>query len=249
MKISIITSVYNNQETIAEAIDSVLSQTYPNIEYIIVDGGSTDNTVNIIKSYQDRLDTFISEPDKGIYDGLNKGINLATGDVICFLHSDDLYSDNTIIEQVAKAFINSNVDSVYGDLTYVNKNDSSKVVRFWKSGGFTLKKLQYGWMPPHPTFFVKRSSYQQYGLFDTSFKIAADYDLMLRFLGKYKISTHYIPNVLIKMRVGGESNKSLKNMIRKSTEDLQAMRNNNIGGFLSLIFKNLSKIKQFIKKD
>ena len=249
MKISIITSVYNNQETIAEAIDSVLSQTYPNIEYIIVEGGSTDNTVNIIKSYQDRLDTFISEPDKGIYDGLNKGINLATGDVICFLHSDDLYSDNTIIEQVAKAFINSNVDSVYGDLTYVNKNDSSKVVRFWKSGGFTLKKLQYGWMPPHPTFFVKRSSYQQYGLFDTSFKIAADYDLMLRFLGKYKISTHYIPNVLIKMRVGGESNKSLKNMIRKSTEDLQAMRNNNIGGFLSLIFKNLSKIKQFIKKD
>ena len=249
MKISIITSVYNNQETIAEAIDSVLSQTYPNIEYIIVDGGSTDNTVNIIKSYQDRLDTFISEPDKGIYDGLNKGINLATGDVICFLHSDDLYSDNTIIEQVAKAFINSNVDSVYGDLTYVNKNDSSKVVRFWKSGGFTLKKLQYGWMPPHPTFFVKRSSYQQYGLFDTSFKIAADYDLMLRFLGKYKISTHYIPNVLIKMRVGGESNKSLKNMIRKSTEDLQAMRNNNIGGFLILIIKNLSKIKQFIKKD
>ena len=249
MKISIITSVYNNQETIAEAIDSVLSQTYPNIEYIIVDGGSTDNTVNIIKSYQDRLDTFISEPDKGIYDGLNKGINLATGDVICFLHSDDLYSDNTIIEQVAKAFINSNVDSVYGDLTYVNKNDSSKVVRFWKSGGFTLKKLQYGWMPPHPTFFVKRSSYQQYGLFDTSFKIAADYDLMLRFLGKYKISTHYIPNGLINMRVGGESNKSLNNMIRKSTEDLQAMRNNNIGGFLSLIFKNLSKIKQFIKKD
>ncbi len=249
MKISIITSVYNNQETIAEAMDSVLSQTYTDIEYIIIDGGSTDDTVNIIKSYQNRIAVFISEPDKGIYDGLNKGIKLATGDVIGFLHSDDLYENNTVIEQVAQAFIENEIDSVYGDLTYVNKSDPTKVIRYWKSGEFTLKKLGRGWMPPHPTFFVKRDIYQQRGQFDTSFKIAADYDLMLRFLGKYKISTDYIPNVLIKMRVGGESNKSLKNVIRKSTEDLQAMRNNNIGGFLSLIFKNLSKIKQFIKKD
>ena len=249
MKISIITSVYNNQETIAEAMDSVLSQTYTDIEYIIIDGGSTDDTVNIIKSYQNRIAVFISEPDKGIYDGLNKGIKLATGDVIGFLHSDDLYENNTVIEKVAKAFMASEIDSVYGDLTYVNKSDPTKVIRYWKSGEFTLKKLGRGWMPPHPTFFVKRDIYQQRGQFDTSFKIAADYDLMLRFLGKYKISTDYIPNVLIKMRVGGESNKSLKNVIRKSTEDLQAMRNNNIGGFLSLIFKNLSKIKQFIKKD
>ncbi len=249
MKISIITSVYNNQETIAEAMDSVLSQTYTDIEYIIIDGGSTDDTVNIIKSYQNRIAVFISEPDKGIYDGLNKGIKLATGDVIGFLHSDDLYENNTVIEKVAKAFMASEIDSVYGDLTYVNKSDPTKVIRYWKSGEFTLKKLGRGWMPPHPTFFVKRDIYQQRGQFDTSFKIAADYDLMLRFLGKYKISTDYIPNVLIKMRVGGESNKSLKNVIRKSTEDLQAMRNNNIGGFLSLIFKNLSKVKQFIKKD
>ena len=249
MKISIITSVYNNQETIAEAMDSVLSQTYTDIEYIIIDGGSTDDTVNIIKSYQNRIAVFISEPDKGIYDGLNKGIKLATGDVIGFLHSDDLYENNTVIEQVAQAFIENEIDSVYGDLTYVNKSDPTKVIRYWKSGEFTLNKLRRGWMPPHPTFFVKRAIYQQHGQFDTSFKIAADYDLMLRFLGKYKISTDYIPNVLIKMRVGGESNKSLKNVIRKSTEDLQAMRNNNIGGFLSLIFKNLSKVKQFIKKD
>ena len=249
MKISIITSVYNNQETIAEAMDSVLSQTYTDIEYIIIDGGSTDDTVNIIKSYQNRIAVFISEPDKGIYDGLNKGIKLATGDVIGFLHSDDLYENNTVIEQVAQAFMASEIDSVYGDLTYVNKSDPTKVIRYWKSGEFTLKKLRCGWMPPHPTFFVKRAIYQQHGQFDTSFKIAADYDLMLRFLGKYKISTDYIPSVLIKMRVGGESNKSLKNVIRKSTEDLQAMRNNNIGGFLSLIFKNLSKVKQFIKKD
>ncbi len=248
MKISIITSVYNNQETIAEAMDSVLSQSYIDIEYIIIDGGSTDDTVNIIKSYQNRIAVFISEPDKGIYDGLNKGIKLATGDVIGFLHSDDLYENNTVIEQVAQAFIENEIDSVYGDLTYVNKSDPTKVIRYWKSGEFTLKKLRRGWMPPHPTFFVKRAIYQQHGQFDTSFKIAADYDLMLRFLGKYKISTDYIPSVLIKMRVGGESNKSLKNVIRKSKEDLQAMKNNNMGGMVSLIIKNLSKLQQFVCK-
>jgi len=248
LKISIITSVYNKQETIAEAMDSVLSQTYPDIEYIIIDGGSTDDTVNIIKSYQNRLAVFISEPDKGIYDGLNKGIKLATGDVIGFLHSDDLYENNTVIEKVAKAFIENEIDSVYGDLTYVNKSDPTKVIRYWKSGEFTLKKLRRGWMPPHPTFFVKRAIYEQHGQFDMSFKIAADYDLMLRFLGKYKISTDYIPSVLIKMRVGGESNKSLKNVIRKSKEDLQAMKNNNIGGMVSLIIKNLSKLQQFVCK-
>ncbi|MEI6267760.1 MAG: glycosyltransferase family 2 protein [Methylococcaceae bacterium] len=248
MKISIITSVYNNQETIAEAMDSALSQTYADIEYIIIDGGSTDNTVNIIKSYQNRLAVFISEPDNGIYDGLNKGINLATGDVIGFLHSDDLYENNTVIEKVAKAFIENEIDSVYGNLTYVNKSDPTKVIRYWKSGDFTLKKLSCGWMPPHPTFFVKRAIYQQHGQFDTRFKIAADYDLMLRFLGKYKISTYYIPSVLIKMRAGGESNKSLKNAIRKSKEDLQAMKNNNMGGMVSLIIKNLSKLQQFVCK-
>ena len=248
MKISIITSVYNNQETIAEAMESVLSQTYPDIEYIIIDGGSSDNTVDIIKTYQDRLGAFISEPDNGIYDGLNKGIKLATGDVIGFLHSDDLYQDNTVIEKVAQAFINNATDSLYGDLTYVNKINPSKIIRFWQSGEFTLTKLNYGWMPPHPTFFVRRSIYQQYGVFDTSFKIAADYDLMLRFLGKFKISTYYIPSVLIKMRVGGASNKSLKNVLKKSTEDLKAMRNNQMGGWVSLVVKNLSKLGQFVKR-
>lgn len=248
MKITIITSVYNNQETIAEAMESVLSQTYPDIEYIIIDGGSSDNTVDIIKTYQDRLGAFISEPDNGIYDGLNKGIKLATGDVIGFLHSDDLYQDNTVIEKVAQAFINNATDSLYGDLTYVNKINPSKIIRFWQSGEFTLTKLNYGWMPPHPTFFVRRSIYQQYGVFDTSFKIAADYDLMLRFLGKFKISTYYIPSVLIKMRVGGASNKSLKNVLKKSTEDLKAMRNNQMGGWVSLVVKNLSKLGQFVKR-
>ena len=229
-------------------MESVLGQTYSNIEYIIVDGGSTDGTVDIIKSYQERLGAFISEPDKGIYDGLNKGIKLATGEVIGFLHSDDLYENNTVIEKVAQAFKNNALDSVYGDLTYVNKTDPDKVIRYWKSGEFTLKKLHQGWMPPHPTFFVKRAIYEQQGLFDTSFKIAADYDVMLRFLGKNKITTQYIPYVLIKMRVGGASNKSLKNIILKSKEDLKAMKNNEMGGVFSLVFKNLSKLQQFFCK-
>lgn len=246
MKISIITSVFNNKQTISESIDSVLSQTYSNIEYIIIDGASTDGTVDIIKQYYNKISTFISEPDKGIYDGLNKGISLATGDVVGFLHSDDLYQNNKVIETVVEAFKQYEVDSIYGDLTYVDKVDTNKVIRYWVSGDFSLKKLRRGWMPPHPTFFVKRSVYEQAGNFDTGFKIAADYDLILRCLGKHKVSTHYIPDILIKMRVGGESNKSLKNIIQKSKEDLRALKDNEIGHIGSLFFKNISKIPQFL---
>ncbi len=248
LKISIITSVYNNKETIAEAIESVLSQTYGNIEYIVVDGASTDGTVEIIEQYADKITTFVSEPDKGIYDGLNKGVALATGDVVGFLHSDDLFEDEQVAEKIAKAFGESGAESIYGDLTYVTKNDTSKVVRYWKSGQFSHGKLRRGWMPPHPTFYVKREVYGKYGSFDTSFRIAADYDTVLRFLGKEHISTHYIPEVLVKMRVGGASNKSLKNLIQKSREDLKAMKNNGVGHLGSLFVKNASKLPQFFKK-
>ena len=247
LKISIITSVYNNKETIAEAIESVLSQTYDNIEYIVVDGASTDGTVEVINAYADKVTTFVSEPDRGIYDGLNKGIRLATGDVVGFLHSDDLFQDNEVVSKIAQAFKAHNVDSIYGDLTYVRKTDTTKIVRYWESGLFELKKLSYGWMPPHPTFYVKREIYTQHGTFDTSFKIAADYDAMLRFLGREKITTHYIPEIFVKMRVGGESNKSLKNLLKKSQEDLRALRNNNVGHLYTLLFKNLSKVPQFFK--
>ncbi len=248
MKISIITSVYNNKETIAEAIESVLSQTYENIEYIVVDGASTDGTVEVIQRYADRIDTFVSEPDKGIYDGLNKGVALATGDVVGFLHSDDLFEDEHVIAKIADAFKKRHVDSIYGDLTYVSKEDTGNVVRFWKSGAFTPGKLKRGWMPPHPTFYVKREVYEKYGAFDTGFKIAADYDTVLRFLGREKISTHYIPEVLVKMRVGGASNKSLKNLVQKSREDLRAMKNNGVGHVGSLFMKNASKVPQFFRK-
>jgi glycosyltransferase len=248
MKISVITSVYNNKETIAEAIESVLSQTYDNIEYIVVDGASKDGTVDVIQKYADKITTFVSEPDKGIYDGLNKGVALATGAVVGFLHSDDLFQDEHVVAKIAEAFKSGDVDSIYGDLIYVSKEDTSKVVRYWKSGAFGLRKLQNGWMPPHPTFYVKRKVYEDFGAFDTCFKIAADYDSILRFLGREGITTRYIPEVLVKMRVGGASNRSLKNIIMKTKEDVRALQNNNVGHLGTLIAKNFSKIPQFFKR-
>ena len=248
MKVSIITSVYNNEKTIEDAIKSVLNQTYTNIEYIVVDGASKDNTVSVIKKYEDKISTFVSESDKGIYDGLNKGVSLATGDVISFLHSDDIYADENIISEVVEHFKSTNTDSIYADLVYVDKEDTSKIFRYWKSGEYSFKKLCNGWMPPHPTFFVKKEFYDKYGKFDLDFGIAADYDFMLRMLGKYKITTSYLPKVLYKMRVGGASNRSLKNIIQKSREDIKALKNNHIGGLHTIIMKNISKIPQFLKK-
>jgi len=248
LKISIICSVFNNKETIAEAIESVLGQTYANIELIVIDGSSTDGTLDVIRTYQERIAILVSEPDNGIYDGLNKGISCATGDVIGFLHSDDLYQDDRVIERVAQAFGEFDVDSVYGDLLYVSKEAPEKVIRYWKSGAFKPAKLRRGWMPPHPTLFIRRSVYRQYGLFDTRFSIAADYDLILRFLGKQGISTHYIPTVFIKMRMGGKSNSNLSNVLRKSYEDLRVLRNNEIGGISTLFLKNICKIPQFFSK-
>lgn len=247
MKISIITSVYNNRDTISDAIESVLSQTYPNIEYIVIDGASKDGTVDIIRTYADRITTFVSEPDRGIYDGLNKGVERATGDVIAFLHSDDLYNDPEVVARVAEAFISTNADAVYGDLVYTPKSDTSKVLRYWKSRDFHPDLLKQGWMPAHPTFFARRELYERYGAFDTTFRIAADYDFMLRVLSQ-GIKTHYLPTVLYKMRVGGESNKSIKNIIKKMREDYRALENNRIGGLTTLLIKNLSKIPQFLKR-
>ncbi|MDD3602581.1 MAG: glycosyltransferase family 2 protein [Sulfurovum sp.] len=248
MKISIITSVYNNASTIEDAIRSVLSQNYSNIEYIVIDGASTDGTVEVIEKYEDQISTFVSEKDKGIYDGLNKGVALATGEIIGFLHSDDIYADENIIAEVVETFRKNGMDSVYGDLVYVDKQDTDRVFRYWKSGHYTPQKLSGGWMPPHPTFFVKRELYERCGNFDLGFKIAADYDLMLRMLEKCKITTAYLPKVLYKMRVGGASNRSLKNILRKSREDIKALKNNGIGGPMTLLLKNLSKIPQFFRK-
>lgn len=248
MKVSIITICYNSAHSIADAINSVVSQTYPDIEYIVVDGKSKDNTPEIVKSFGSKVAKFVSEPDKGIYDALNKGIRMATGDIVGFMHSDDLFADNQVIEKVVKLFKEKKTDCIYGDLQYVYKADTSKVLRYWKSGKYTRNKLRFGWMPPHPTLYIKREVYEKYGDFDIQFKIAADYDSMLRFLGKYRISAAYLPEVMVKMRVGGASNRSIKNIIRKSKEDYLAIRKNRFGSVFTLIFKNLRKIQQFFLK-
>jgi glycosyltransferase len=247
VKISVITAVYNNENTIEDAIKSVLSQTYSDIEYIVIDGASTDKTLDIVKKYEEKIDTIVSEKDAGIYDALNKGIQKATGDVVCFLHSDDIYANEDVVKKVNDLFKEKQVDSVYGDLVYVKKENVDRIVRYWKSGEFEHKKLKNGWMPPHPTFFVKREVYEKYGGFDTNFRIAADYDTVLRFLGVQKITTTYLPEVLIKMRLGGESNKSFINLKKKTVEDIKALRKNSIGGFQTILIKNISKLPQFLK--
>ena len=249
MKISIITVVWNNNKTIKNAIDSVLSQTYKNIEYIVIDGASSDGTVEIVQSYGDKINTFVSEKDKGIYDAMNKGIALATGNVIGILNSDDFYASNTIVAEVMNEFKAKSVDSVYGDLVYVNSEDTNKIVRYWKSQTFNEKLFKKGWHPAHPTFFVKKEIYDKYGSFNLDFKIAADYELMLRFLEKEKITSSYIPKVFVKMRIGGESNQSLKNIIQANLESYAAWKKNElyINSFVFLL-KPLSKIKQYYNK-
>lgn len=245
MKISIITVVRNNAATVRGCVESVLSQTYP-VEYIVIDGCSADGTLDIIKKYGAKISKVVSEPDKGIYDAMNKGIKVVTGDIIGMLNSDDVYASDIVIERVADCFSKKKVDSCYGDLVYVNKNNSDKIIRYWKAGEYKEGLLKRGWMPPHPTFFAKKEIYDKYGYFNPAFKIAADYELMLRFLGRYKISTYYIPGVFIKMRVGGASNKSLMNLIIKTTEDYKAWKVNDLNGnWLAIFLKNISKIPQF----
>ncbi|MCZ8016515.1 MAG: glycosyltransferase family 2 protein [Limnobacter sp.] len=245
MKISIITAVYNRATTLTNSIDSVQSQSYGNTEHVLVDGASSDGSVELIQERLRSQDLFVSERDKGIYDALNKGLKMATGDVIGLVHSDDYLADSHVLRDVAHALSQPGVDGVYGDLQYVSKDDTSKVIRHWESGEYHISKLKRGWMPPHPTLFLKREVIEQWGGYDTNLRIAADYDAMLRYLQKGKIQLAYVPRVLVKMRVGGESNQSLKKIIQKSREDIVALRNNGVGGFGTLIFKNLSKVKQF----
>lgn len=249
MKVSIITITYNSQLTLIDTIDSVLKQTYKNIEYIIVDGASTDDTISIIKSYNGKISKFVSEKDDGLYDALNKGIQLATGDIVGILHSDDFYTNEFVIENIVKIIAENNADAAYADLYYIDKSDTSKIFRKWKSGNYKHGMFLKGWMPPHPTFFVKREYYQRYGKFNLQLKSAADYELMLRFIHKHKIKLAYFPEFIIKMRIGGKSNVSLKNRIRANNEDKKAWKINGLKPhFYTLYAKPLRKIIQLFKK-
>ena len=237
MKISIITVSFNSAQTICDSIDSVLSQNYENIEYIIIDGESTDGTIDLINGYDDRVSKFISEPDTGIYDAMNKGISLATGDIVGILNSDDFYIDEFVIEKVIKEFDEQGVDSVYADLVFVNPKNLEKTVRHYDSSQFNPSRFAYGWMPAHPTFFVKKKAYDKYGVFRTDLKIGADFDILVRFLYTHGISYSYIQEVLVKMRVGGVST-SFSSIWINNIEALKVCRENGID---TNIFKLLSK--------
>lgn len=229
MKISIITSTYNSEKTIKDTLDSILNQTYNDIELLIIDGKSKDNTVEIVRHYEKlfhgRL-RYISEPDKGIYDAMNKGIRLATGDIIGILNSDDLYMDNKVLEDIANAFVQSNVDAIYGNLIFVEENDTNKIVRTWKGSQYQPESFLNGWHPAHPTFYVRREVYEKYGVFDISFNVSADFELMLRFIEKYRISNLYLDRTLIRMRMGGESTGSIKKIITGNKNVLRAFEKN-----------------------
>ncbi len=245
LRISIITACYNSASTLEKALKSVSEQTYSNIEYIVVDGASSDNTSVLLEKYKFRINKLISEPDKGIYDALNKGVAQATGDYIGFLHADDFYAHSKVIEKVAFWCQQSKADAIYGDLQYVSRQQPDRVIRKWKSGKFNLRKLKMGWMPPHPALFLKRELYLKNGMFDISFRIAADYDLIIRNFKNDLIKIYYFPELLYIMRVGGESNKSIGNILDKSKEDLKALRKNKFGGVYTVFFKNFRKIGQF----
>ena len=249
MKISIITICFNSETTIAACLESVAGQTYANIEHIVIDGASPDKTLEIVKSFPS-VSKCISEPDTGIYDALNKGIQVATGEVIGFLHSNDLLASPNTIAEIANLFnTRQNINGVYGDLVYFSTPDLNKVVRNWRSKTYRQNDIKYGWMPPHPTLFLKKEVYQKYGLFDISYKIAGDYDFMLRVMRDKEIYIIYLPEVITKMKMGGVSTGNLHQLIAKSKEDIRALRNNRIAWpYFVLLAKNIRKLPQLFKR-
>lgn len=247
MRLSIITVVFNNVRYVEDCIRSVLRQTHTDREYIIVDGGSTDGTLDVIMCYKRGIAKLVSEPDSGIYDAMNKGIAMAEGDVVGFLNSDDLYADDRVLADVSRVFDEMRVESCYGNLLYVRRDDVRRVVRRWRSSAWREGCFCRGWHPPHPTFFVRRCVYERYGGFNLSYKIAADYELMLRFIERYRISTYFLDRVLVKMRSGGSSNASFANVIRANIECYRAWRENGLKvSPLIMLRKPLSKLSQYL---
>lgn len=246
MKISVITATYNSAATVRDTLMSICRQDHPDIEHIVVDGRSSDGTLGIVANFP-HVARIVSEKDNGIYDAMNKGIRLASGDVIGILNSDDIYIDCSVLSAVAKAFADPAVMTVYADLQYVDADNPDRIKRTWITGPFRKSSFYYGWMPPHPTFFVRREVYERTGLFNTDLRSAADYELMLRILVRYGVPAYYIPRVIVKMRAGGMSNASLRNRLRANREDRLAWKLNGLRPyFFTLYLKPLRKITQFI---
>ncbi len=242
MKVSIITVVHNNASTIKNAIESVINQSYQNIEYIVIDGASTDGTIEIINNYKNHIAHFISEPDNGIYNAINKGIKLATGDIVGILNSDDFFCCNNIIEKVVNEFRKDNIDAVYGDVQFVNPNKENKITRYYSSKRFKPSMFKYGFMPAHPSFYAKRSFFNELGYYKETYKIGADFELLLRFLLKNNLKAKYLEMPFVTMRTGGISNRSYKSNLLLNREILKACRENNVKTNLIKIYS-----KYFIK--
>jgi len=280
LKISIITATYHSAATVGDCLDAVAGQSYGDREHIVIDGASRDGTLELLKARRDQLTVLVSEPDGGLYAALNKGLARASGEVVGFLHADDIFGDGEVLASIAAAFADPAVMAVYGDLAYVRRSDPTRMVRHWRAGDFDPALLRRGWMPPHPTLYLRRSVYERLGCFDIRYRIAADYDLMLRVLsrlepgeryppevgdrrraaadpmalGQLPGRTVYLPRVLVRMRWGGESNRSLAKITRKSWEDYLALRRNGLAGpaglgaLGALAWKNLSKVPQFFRR-
>jgi glycosyltransferase involved in cell wall biosynthesis len=246
LHISVITAVLNRAQTLEASLRSVQAQSWPHVEHIVVDGGSTDGSLAIIERARAGIAQVLPGPDGGLYDALNKGIRAARGDVVGFMHADDTYATPEALARVAAAFEDPAVDAVYGDLEYLSKDGSQRVVRYWRAGSYRREQLAQGWMPPHPTFYVRRECYARLGGFDTRFRISADYENMLRLLWRGGLRAAYIPEVLVRMTLGGMSNGTLLQMLRKSREDYAAMRQNGIGSLQALLLKNVTKLPQFV---
>ncbi|KEO57103.1 glycosyltransferase family 2 protein [Thioclava indica] len=249
MKFSIITAVYNSQATVGEAIESVGRQTHSDLEHLIIEGKSKDGSLAAIeRAAHDRM-ILVSESDKGIYDALNKGVAKASGDIVGFVHSDDFLAHDEVLARIATAFEDPQVEAVFSNLDYVSQADTTKVVRHWATGPYSAAKLKRGWMPAHPTLYLRRSVYDRIGGFDTGFRIAADYDFILRYFSQIQGRSVYLPEVLYKMRLGGVSNRNLAKIREKMGEDLRAIRRNHVGGIVTLASKNLSKLGQFVERQ
>ena len=248
MRVSIVTVCLNSGGTIEDAINSVLGQDYRDIEYIVVDGGSTDSTLDIIKRYKNNIAKVISEPDNGVYDAMNKGIKSSTGDIIAILNSDDVYAEHTIVSRVVEFIQSNSLDAAYGDLVYIDKNSNDHITRFWKPGEYKKGAFSYGWVLPHPTFFCRKNIFEKFGYFNDKLQIAADFELMLRFVEKHHIKIGYLPKVIVKMRKGGKANV-LRGIIRGNLEIIRSFRRNSVHlSPLFFLYRPITKILQLFAR-
>jgi len=245
VKVSIITVCYNAEKHIEETIQSVLSQDFNDLEYLLIDGGSNDSTVEIVNKYNSKIDFIISEKDEGMYDAMNKGIKLAKGELIGILNAGDLFVNEKVVSEIVNKI--EEKDAIYADLDYVNELNTNKVIRKWKSGEINFTNFKYGWMPPHPTLFIRKKIYENFGMYRLDYKTAADYELMLRIFYKNECSAVYLNKVIVKMRVGGASNSSIKNRINANMEDRKAWKDNELKPYwFTLFLKPARKIIQYL---